>query len=53
MLAPSDDVVMVASGERLLVHESSLVEQDGVAHPASALPTLHIYQVRQRPGLQQ
>jgi succinylarginine dihydrolase len=44
-----NDVVMVATGERLLVHERSLVEQDTVLHTLRQhFPALHVYQVRQR-----
>ena len=44
-----NDVVMVASGERLLVHEKSLVEQDTVLPTLRQhFPTLQVYQVRQR-----
>jgi succinylarginine dihydrolase len=44
-----NDVVMVATCERLLLHESSLVDQDTVLHTLRQhLPGLQVYQVRQR-----
>jgi succinylarginine dihydrolase len=44
-----NDVVMVATCDRILVHECSLVEQETVLHTLRQhLPTLQVFQVRQR-----
>jgi succinylarginine dihydrolase len=44
-----NDVVMVATGERLLLHEYSWVEQDTVLQTVRQhLPSLRVFQVRQR-----
>lgn len=44
-----NDVVMVAAGDRLLLHEQSWVDQDAVLQTLrQRLPTLHVFQVRQR-----
>jgi succinylarginine dihydrolase len=44
-----NDVVMVATGERLLLHEYSWVEQDTVLQAVRQhLPGLQVFQVRQR-----
>jgi succinylarginine dihydrolase len=44
-----NDVVMVATCDRVLIHECSLVEQEAVLHTLRQhLPTLQVFQVRQR-----
>jgi succinylarginine dihydrolase len=44
-----NDVVMVSAGDRLLLHEYALVEQDAVLrHLRQHLPTQRIFQVSQR-----